>query len=131
MKKDIEFLENQDVLMAVAPSEFEQWDVFIINKGSMAIKNLLVASSGYGFDDAGEKITTSTLRHFYDELKPNTFQAIEKIDPSVFHLNNEYWISYWIDERLYDRRFLFVPDSISASNCIFVRILEREAVPHA
>ena len=131
MKKDIEFPENQNILIAIAPSEFEQWDVFLINKGSEKIDNLLVTSSGYGFDENGEKISTSTLRHFYDNFEPNSVLSIEKIDPSVFHLNNEYWISYWIGGKLYDRRFLFVPESINQANCIFVNILEKEAVLHA
>jgi hypothetical protein len=131
MKKDIEFPENQNILIAIAPSEVEQWDVFLINKGSEKIDNLLVTSSGYGIDENGEKISTSTLRHFYDNFEPNSVLSIEKIDPSVFHLNNEYWISYWIGGKLYDRRFLFVPESINQANCIFVNILEKEAVLHA
>jgi hypothetical protein len=131
MKKDIEFPQNENILMAIAPSEFDQWDVFLINKGSKAIKNVLVASTGYGFDENGLKISTSTLRHFFDDVDAVSVQAVEKIDPSVFHLNNEYWISYWIDGNLYDRRFLFVPESISSKNAIFVRILEKEAVLHA
>ncbi|WP_255077815.1 hypothetical protein [Lacihabitans sp. CCS-44] len=131
MKKDIEFPQNENILMAVAPSEFEQWDVFLINKGSEKIDNLLVTSSGYGYNDSGEKISTSTLRHFYGNFSSNSVQEVEKIDPSVFHLNNEFWVSYWIDGQLYDRRFVFVPESISLKNCIFVSILGKEAVLHA
>lgn len=131
MKKDIEFPQNDNILVAVAPSEFEQWDVFLINKGTQKIDNLLVTSTGYGFDQNGEKISTSTLRHFYDNFEPNSVQEIEKIDPSVFHLNNEYWISYWIGGKLFDRRFVFVPESISLKNCIFVSLLGKEAVLHA
>jgi hypothetical protein len=131
MKKDIEFPQNDNILIAVAPSEFEQWDVFLIHKGTQKIDNLLVTSTGYGFDQNGEKISTSTLRHFYDNFEPNSVQEIEKIDPSVFHLNNEYWISYWIGGKLYDRRFVFVPESISLKNCIYVSLLGKEAVLHA
>ncbi|HLO45618.1 MAG TPA: hypothetical protein VK175_14870 [Leadbetterella sp.] len=131
MKKDIEFPQNDNILIAIAPSEFEQWDVFLINKGTQKIDNLLVTSTGYGFDQNEEKISTSTLRHFYDNFEPNSVQEIEKIDPSVFHLNNEYWISYWIGGQLYDRRFVFVPESISLKNCIFVSLLGKEAVLHA
>ncbi|MCP9765789.1 hypothetical protein [Lacihabitans soyangensis] len=131
MKKDIEFPQNDNILIAVAPSEFEQWDVFLINKGTQKIDNLLITSTGYGFNGNGDKISTSTLRHFYDNFGPNSVQEIEKIDPSVFHLNNEYWISYWIGGQLYDRRFVFVPESISLKNCIFVSLLGKEAVLHA
>ncbi|MCP9767786.1 hypothetical protein EGI22_07660 [Lacihabitans sp. LS3-19] len=131
MKKDIDFPQNQNVVLAIAPSEFEQWDVFLINNGSEEITNILVSSSGFGFDDKGEKVSTSTLRHFFDNLQGASFLAVEKIDPTVFHLNNEYWISYWIDGTLFDRRFLFVPDSITEQNCIQVSILDKSAVLHA
>lgn len=131
MKKDIDFPQNQNVVLAIAPSEFEQWDVFLINNGSEKIANILVSSSGFGFDDKGEKVSTSTLRHFFDNLEGVSFLAVEKIDPTVFHLNNEYWISYWIDGTLFDRRFLFVPDSITEQNCIQVSILDKSAVLHA
>jgi hypothetical protein len=130
MKKDIEFPQNQNLVLAIAPSDFEQWDVFLINSGSKPIKNILVSSSGFGFDDKGDKISTSTLRHFFDDLNGASFLAIEKIDPSVFHLNNEYWISYWIEGTLFDRRFLFVPDSITKQNCIQVNILNKSAILH-
>ncbi|MCA0365482.1 MAG: hypothetical protein LCH67_15680 [Bacteroidetes bacterium] len=131
MKKDIEFPENAVLEMAIAPTEFEQWDVFLINNGDRAVKNVLAATSGYGFDNNGEKILTSTLRHFFDEIDANSVQVVEKIDPSVFGLHNEYWISYWIDGKLFDRRFVFVPESITSQNCIFVKAIGKEAVLHA
>ncbi len=109
MKKDIEFPENAVLEMAIAPTEFEQWDVFLINNGDQAVKNVLAATSGYGFDNNGEKILTSTLRHFFDEIDAKSVQVVEKIDPSVFGLHNEYWISYWIDGKLFDRMFVLVP----------------------
>ena len=131
MKKDIEFPDNNDLQLAIAPSEYEQWDVYLMNRGTSTINKILVSSSGYGIDSEGHKISTSTLRHFYDELGSGNNIFVEKIDPSVFHLNNEYWISYWIGETLYDRKFLYVPGSITIDNCIFVSILEKEAVLHA
>jgi hypothetical protein len=133
VKKDINFPENKSLHMAISPgiSETDLWEVFLINAGEKALKNVLISSAGYGENFIGEKIQTSTLRHFFENMDINSCKEIEKIDPSVFHLTNEYWISYWIDEKLYDRRFLFVPDSLSPQNCIFVNLLEKEAVLHA
>ncbi len=119
--------------MAASPGENEAdlWDVFLINAGNETLKNVLISSSGYGHNELGEKVQTSTLRHFHEIVEINQNLGIEKIDPSVFHLTNEYWISFWINDVMYDRRFLFVPDSIHAQNCIFVNALEKEAVLHA
>ena len=131
MKKDIEFPENTKVTMAMAPTELDQWEVFLINNGDQILKNVLAATTGYGFDKVGNKISTSTLRHFFDEIEANSIQLVEKIDPSVFGLHNEYWVSYWIEGKLYDRKFIFVPESITNQNCIFVKALGKEAVLHS
>jgi hypothetical protein len=36
------------------------------------------------------------------------------IVPEVFGLYNEYWVSFWINEELFDKKFLFLPDAIHA-----------------
>jgi hypothetical protein len=133
VKKDIEFPQYNKLHMAVTPGETDTdlWEVFLINAGDEILRNVLVSSSGYGENELGEKIETGTLRHFHEIVHVNESIAIEKIDPGVFHLTNEYWISYWINNNLYDRRFLFVPESLSFQNCIYVNILEKEAVLHA
>ncbi len=56
---------------------------------------------------------------------------IEPIDPAVFHLNNEYWVSFYIGTQIYDKRFVFVPETISEKNLIFIKELEMEGVLHS
>ncbi len=56
---------------------------------------------------------------------------IEPIDPGVFHLNNEYWVSYYIGSQIFDKRFVFVPDSIREENISFIKELEMEGVLHS
>ena len=93
MKKDIPFLpvEGVQVVIARERNELNQydWKVFIINQNTVPITNVFVTSKGYGFRD-DEKQETSTLRHYFTELKPGEHQGIETIMPDVFHLNNEY-----------------------------------------
>jgi hypothetical protein len=57
--------------------------------------------------------------------------VIEPIDPSVFHLNNEYWVSYYVDTQIYDKKFVFVPDTICDANIILVKELQLEGVLHS
>lgn len=130
MKKDIEFPENKNLHIAIA-QDGELWEVVLINNGQEHLRNILVASTGYGLNEQGEKIQTSTLRHFFEELSSEQFLIVEKIDPAIFHLTNEYWVSYWIQDRLYDRCFLFVPESINTNNLVEISILGRKAVLHA
>lgn len=134
MKKDIEIPEVKNVTLAVARKknigEQDEWQVYIINNNNHPIENTLVSSKGYGERDGAQQ-KTSTLRHFLETVPANSTMLIEPIDPGVFHLNNEYWVSYYIDNQIYDKRFVFVPDTICEANITFIKELEMEGVLHS
>src|ERR1700712_1154867 len=114
MKKDIEIPQVENVTLAVVKEGLkglEEWKVYLINNNDFSIDNTLVASQGYG-EKEGEQQKTSTLRHFLQTVPEHSTAVIEPIDPGVFHLNNEYWVSYYIGSQIYDKRFVFVPESI-------------------
>ena len=134
MIKDIKIPEVKNVTLAIARKkaigESDEWFVYLINNNDHAIDNTLVASKGYGEKD-GEQQKTSTLRHFLETVNPHSAALVEPIDPTVFHLANEYWVSYYIDKQIFDKRFVFVPDSICEENLSFVKELDMEAVLHS
>jgi hypothetical protein len=134
MKKDIEIPEVKNVTLAVVRKknigEKDEWQVHIINNNDHPIENTLVASKGYGEKD-GEQQKTSTLRHFLETVGPKSTMLIEPIDPAVFHLNNEYWVSYYVGNKIHDKRFVFVPDTICEANITFIKELEMEGVLHS
>jgi len=134
MMRDIQKPEVKNVTIAVARhqsiGESDDWKVYLINTNSFPIENVLVASKGYGQKD-GEEQKTSMLRHFIDSVQAKSAALVEPIDPAVFHLNNEYWVSYYIDRTVYDKRFVFVPDSICEQNLTFIKELETEGVLHS
>ena len=134
MKKDIVVPEVKNVTLAVArkksPGLSDEWKVYLINNNDFPLENTLVASKGYG-EKAGEKQETSVLRHFLETVPPNSAVLIEPIDPNVFHLNNEYWVSYYKGREIFDKRFVFVPDTITEENISFIKELEMEGVRHS
>jgi hypothetical protein len=134
MIKDIKIPEVKNVTLAVARKksigESDEWKVYLINSNDVPIENTLVASKGYGEKD-GEKQMTSTLRHFLETVPSHSAALIEPIDPAVFHLNNEYWVSYYIGSQIFDKRFVFVPDTICEANISFIKELEMEGVLHS
>lgn len=133
MKKDIEFPEVKNVQVAIARKQNEfgeyEWAVFLMNKNPFVLKNIMITSTGYGTKDEEEQ-KTSTLRHFIDDIPANGFAQIERIDSSVFHLTNEYWVSYWVEGRLFDKRYIFVPETIVEHNLIPIALLEMEGILH-
>ncbi|NOT75347.1 MAG: hypothetical protein HOP08_10485 [Cyclobacteriaceae bacterium] len=134
MIKDIHLPIVKNVTLAVIRDKNnllqDEWKVYLINNNDVALENTLVASTGYG-EKEGEKQRTSTLRHFLQTVPPNSTALIEPIDSAVFHLNNEYWLSYYIGTQIYDKRFVFVPDTIREENLTFIKELEREGVLHS
>jgi hypothetical protein len=134
MIRDIKIPEVKNVTLAVARKknigESDEWKVYLINANDFALENTLVSSKGYGEKD-GEEQRTSILRHFLDIVPGNSAVLVEPIDPAVFHLNNEYWLSYYIQGEIYDKRFVFVPDAIREENISFIKELEMEGVLHS
>jgi hypothetical protein len=88
---------------------------------------VLITSKGYGEKD-GEQIKTSTLRHMFPEVKNSAFALIEPIDEATFGLNNEYWLSYYIGKEIFDKKFIFLPESIVESNFIKLPIVNKPGV---
>ncbi|MFA6278138.1 MAG: hypothetical protein WC622_15420, partial [Pedobacter sp.] len=71
---------------------------------------------------------TSLLRHFIGDLTANSFAGVEAIDPAVFGLTNEYWLSYYIGKEIYDKKFVFLPESIIENNLIRIPVLNKPGV---
>lgn len=134
MKKDIEIPEVKNVTIAIVREKtlFEtyDWKVYLINNNNVHLENTLVSSVGYGEKD-GFQQKTSTLRHFLETVPPKSTMLVEPIDENVFHLNNEYWVSYYIGDKIFDKKFVFVPETINESNLTYIKELEMEGVLHS
>jgi len=131
MIKDINRPEVNDILMAIvnraAPGESEDWAVFLINKKETEIQNILVSSRGYGAI-AGESKTTTVLRQYFDGLGPRSALKVEPIMPELFSLNNEYFVTFYIDRVIYDKKFIFLPDVVRPENMVHIPVLEQSGI---
>jgi hypothetical protein len=137
MKEHINFEPVEGVSVAVVPDEAAAteegkagWQVYLLNDNAYPIRNVIINSNGYGTRPDGETVRTSTLRHVFAEVEPHTAVPIEPIDPDLFHLNNQYWVSYYRDTQVFDKKFIFVPDSIVPANLTTISLLGREGVLH-
>ncbi|HVW14979.1 MAG TPA: hypothetical protein VHB54_14180 [Mucilaginibacter sp.] len=131
MIKDLPENIVKDVAIAVALEgeniSSKTWYVYLINLKNEPIENVLITAKGYG-EKNGEQIKTSTLRHMFPVVNANAFVLIEPIDEATFGLNNEYWLSYYIGKDIYDKKFIFLPESIVESNFIKLPILNKPGV---
>jgi hypothetical protein len=131
MKKDIQIPEVENVFMSVIQEKGEEgenvWNVYLINHKSTEIKNVFVSSKGYN-KDLPEKKKTSTLRHFFKNVPPKEAIKVEPIIEDVFGLHNEYLVSFYIEEVLYDKKYIFLAESIKKENFTKVPVLAKEGV---
>lgn len=133
MKKDIPQHKVEDVAIAIVPrepedgAEGELWDTFLVNLKEDSIRNVLVNSKGYGEID-GEQKKTTILRHYFVEVGPQRCVQIEPIQPKVFALTNEYWVSFQHDGYMYDKKYVFVKGSISEHHFTSIPFINQRGV---
>jgi len=131
MKKDLPENIVEEISIAIVlegeTAESKVWNVYLINEKDLALKNVFVTSKGYGQKD-GKEVKTSTLRHFIGDVDANSFLKIEAIDTAVFGLTNEYWLSYYIDNTIYDKKYIFLPESIVDENMSKVPLVGKPGV---
>lgn len=131
MRKDIHPPKVEGVAMAVVREPDEEggdaWYVYVVNLNEVPLENVLVSSRGYG-EIAGEARKTSEMRHFIGQLDARSWARIERIVEDVFGLSNQYWLSFYIDSVLHDKKFIFLPDSIQEENFTTVPLMKARGV---
>jgi hypothetical protein len=131
MKKDLPENIVEDVAITVVfmseTPEQASWSVYLVNYKKEKLENVLVSSKGYGEKD-GKKVKTSVLRHSLRDVEPMSYVVIEAIDPAVFGLTNEYLLSFYINGTIYDKKFIFLPESIIDVNIMHIPLLNKPGV---
>jgi len=132
MKKDIVSPKIENVAIAIVKekNEINQdiWNVYIINNKPKAIQNVLVSSKGYITDVEGNETKTSVLRHFLGDIEAKNFKLIEPIIEDVFALHNEYWLSFYQNKIIYDKKYIFLAETICKENLINIPLINKQGV---
>lgn len=124
-------VENVGIAVIQTTNELneKEYNVYLLNLRDDIMEGIIVTSKGYGENpNTGDKVRTSTLRHSLEVLLPNEAAKIEPIMEEVFGLSNEYWVSFWADDVMYDKKFVFVAESISEKNMKEIPLLGERGV---
>jgi len=131
MKKDIVPPIVENIAVAIVKEQNDlyesEYNVYLLNLKQENIEGVLVTSKGYGMYN-NEDVKTSVLRHFLDVVKANDFKKIEPIVESVFGLNNEFWVSFFIGNVMYDKKYVFLPETIKDDNFILIPLINKKGV---
>ena len=87
----------------------------------------MVVSKAFGTID-GEMKKTSLLRHAFMEIPSVSAVKIEMIEASVLALNNEFMVTYFIGNTLYDKKFTFRTNTINERATEEVPVLFKNGV---
>ena len=127
MKKDIIIPTVENVFLAAVQEwsdDFMEkvWYAYLINDSDFNLDGVMIVSKAFGTID-GEMKKTSLLRHAYVAVPAVSVVKIEMMEKSVLALNNEFMLTFFIGEKLYDRKFIFKADSINENAVEEVPIL--------
>ena len=112
MKADIEELVGNHVSVYIVKTDnkdeqgLDVWDAMLYNESAFKLENILINTKGYGRIEDRE-VSTATMRYFKDNLDPGTSFTIEPITAEVLKINNEFWITYSLDSKLFERKIVF------------------------
>ncbi len=132
MKKDIipPKIENVGIAIVKEKNEINEtiWNVYLINQKNNSLQNVLISSKGYMTDLEGNETKTSVLRHSLGEVEANCFQLIEPIIEDLFVLHNEYWLSFYQEKVIYDKKYIFLAETICEQNLINIPLINKPGV---
>lgn len=128
MNEDIHYPKVEGIAVAIIQEQENSFgDVYLINLKDVVLRNVLIASKGYGMHK-GEDVKTSVLRHYFPEIQPKSFVKVEPIDPLLYKISNEYWVSFYVGEEIYDKKYVFLAESIIPENHIEIPIVGKRGV---
>lgn len=128
MKKDIHIPKVKDVYIAVVQEEHPEfktldWNVYIINAKENAIEMILIVSRG--FDNTKK---TSIMRHKIESLPAKSYAKIELLQEDVLALNNEFKVTFFEGDQMFDKSFLFKKESIHIMNLKPLPVMKEKGV---
>jgi hypothetical protein len=128
MKKDIKIPEVADVFMAIVHEYNElfkcyDWNAYLINQQVNALDMVLIVSKGYS-----EQNTTAVMRRKLDNLPANSFAKIEMIQEEVLVLDNEFNVTFFSNNKLYDKTYIFKKNTVSQQTMRMIPLLNKKGV---
>ena len=126
MKKDIHIPLVSNIAIAIV-KESEEWYAYLINQNSFSLENVLISSKGYGTIHEKPKKTTF-FSHYLGTVMGKSYQKIEMMSKDVFGLTNEFLLTYYLDNLIHDKKYIFLPESIIIENKTQLPLLNKMGI---
>jgi len=128
MKKDIEFPEVKGVSIAIVKEwnsdyEMEDWNAYIINENAVPIEAVIIVVQGFNTEKK-----TSKFRHMLGTIASNDYQKFELIQEAVLSFRNEFSVTYFLENTLFDKKFIFRQNTINENALRDIPTLDKKGV---
>jgi len=128
LRKNIEIPEVEEVYLAavyVFNEQFEayEWNAYLINVSTEALEMALIVSRGYL-----KKKETSTMRHKIEVLPAKNFAKVEFLQEDVLKLNNEFRITFFQNNKMYEKTFIFKPNTIKENALVEIPVIPEKGI---
>ena len=132
MKEELKGPEVKDVFVAIVQELGEEntivHDVYLLNESEDVLEQVLITSKGYATNEKNEKVETTTLRKDLGGLIPFSAQKVEPTMADVMALTNEYWVCFWIGNKMYDKKFVVQANLLKEENLKYIPTLNLKGV---
>lgn len=120
MKKDIVIPKVENVHVVAIQDwsdDFQEncWYAYLLNATNETLEMAMIVSRAYGLID-GEMRNTMSLRHAFAKVEPQTAVRIEFLENNLLQLDNEFSLSYFLDNKMFDKKFIFTANTINKNN---------------
>ena len=128
MKKDfqIPLVSGVEIAMVYEYNELyktDDWNVYIINNNNVDMEMIVIVSQGFS------KTKKSTLlRKKLDNLPANSFAKVEFVQPELFVLNNRFQVSFFENNQLKDKIFLFKQNTIKEGSLRMIPEIKKRGI---
>jgi hypothetical protein len=128
LKKDIQIPKVENVYVAVVNEyndiyKTNDWKAYIINDKTVDIEMVLIVSKGFS-----ETKETSVMRHKLDKLPAKSYAKIELMQEEVLKLNNEFKVTFFEGNIMFDKTFLFRKNTINEKAFQTIPVMNTKGV---
>ncbi len=128
MRKDIEIPKVEGVYVAVVNEynkiyKTQDWNAYIINDKEVDLDIVIIVTGGYSED----KIT-STMRKKLDKLPAKSYAKIELMQEDLFALNNQFKVSFFEGNQMFDKTYLFRKNTINLKALQPIPLMEARGI---
>ena len=128
MKKDILIPEVKDVYIAVVHEyndtyKVYDWNAYIINDKSIDLEMVIIVTKGYSEDKK-----TATFRKKIKVLPAKSYAKIEMLLEDVLSINNLFNVSFFEDNKLFEKAFEFRKNTINENALQQIPLIKLKGV---